>query len=98
MHRTSLNNILIQNLTLLEEMSSLTDTQTIKKILVAAVVGIQHIQLILEEVLIEEGHHNVRLFSAACLLRKRVPYFDQARAWATHLMAVDIYRKREFEA
>jgi hypothetical protein len=35
-------------------MSSLTDTQTIKKILVA-VMGIQQM-LILEEVLMEEGH------------------------------------------
>jgi hypothetical protein len=47
------------------------------KILVAAVVGIQHIQLILEEVLMEEGHHNGRLFGAACLLRQREPCFDQ---------------------
>jgi hypothetical protein len=72
----TLNNILIQNFTLLEEMSSLTDTQTIKKILVAAVMGIQHM-LILEEVLMEEGHHSGKLFGAACLLRKRGPYFDQ---------------------
>ena len=25
----------------------------------------------------EEGHHNGRLFGAACLLRQRGPYFDQ---------------------
>ena len=44
-------------------------------------MGIQHIQLILEEVdpvaLMEEGHHNGKLFGAACLLRKRGPCSDQ---------------------
>ena len=34
---------------------------------------------------LEEGHHNGKLFGAACLLRMRGPYFDQARAWTTHL-------------
>ena len=46
------------------------------KLLVAAVVGIQHM-LILEEVLMEEGHHNVWLFGVACLIRQRGPCSDQ---------------------
>jgi len=62
-----------------KKLSSLTDTQNENEdTMVAAVVGIQHIQLILEEVvLMEEGHHNGKLFGAACLLRKRGPCFDQ---------------------
>ena len=45
--------------------------------MVAVVMGIQHIQLILEEVLMEEGHHNGKLFGTACLLRQRGPCSDQ---------------------
>ena len=52
-----------------------------------AVVGIQHM-FILEEVgpvaQMEEGHHNGKLFGAACLLRKRGPCFDQRGRGATH--------------
>jgi hypothetical protein len=55
---------------------SLTDTQNEMKILVAAVVGIQHM-LILEEVLMEESHHIGKLFGVACLLHQRGPCFDQ---------------------
>jgi hypothetical protein len=51
-----------------KKLSSLTDTQNENEdTMVAAVVGIQ---LILEEVLMEEDHHNGRLFDAACLLRQ----------------------------
>ena len=61
-----------------KKLSSLTDTQNENEdTMVAAVVGIQHIQLILEEVLMEDGHHNGRLFGTACLLRKLGPCFDQ---------------------
>jgi hypothetical protein len=50
--------------------------KTKMKILVGAVMGIQHM-LILEEVLIKEGHHIGRLFGTAFLLRKRGPCSDQ---------------------
>jgi hypothetical protein len=63
-------------------MSSLTvaHRQPNESKILVAVMGIQHM-FILEEVgpvaQMEEGHHNGRLFGAACLLRQPGPCFDQ---------------------
>jgi hypothetical protein len=83
---TSNENLLIR---IADKINDISRSPTPKRIedTMVAVVGIQHM-FNLEEVgpvaQMEEGHHNGKLFGAACLLRKRGPCFDQRGRGATH--------------